>query len=978
MPNILRQMPNHSTLPLEWGVGRGAVVFLLFMFCFTSSIAQTPHDWENPQVIGINKLPYHASLTLPSERALHPEWLSLDGNWQFHWAKNPDERPADFYREDFDTSSWPTIHVPGTWQLQGYGKPIYTNMNYPFKRDQPRVMSEPPKHFFSYENRNPTGSYVREFNLKKVPGRHYILHFDGVKSAMYVWVNGQKVGYSQNSMAPAEFDITPYVRDGSNRLCSEVYRWSDGSYLEDQDMFRFSGIYRSVGIWMRPDAYIRDYVINTSLSNDLSEGRVSVNAELAGKTKGAEVTARIVGHGINAPLPAVIKNPRLWSSEDPALYDVFVDLRRKGQVLETFHYRTGFRKVEIRGEVFYVNNRPIKLKGVNRHEHHPRTGRTMDEATTRLDLELMKQCNINMIRTSHYPDMPLFYELCDIYGIYVMDEANQESHAFGLRNKVMGNDSLWMKSHVDRALSLVNRDKNHPSVIWWSLGNEGGSGCNFVAMREAVLSVDKTRPIYCDTDMDQSDIYDFAYPHPDQLRTMAQRVSDRPRFMREYAHAMGNSLGNFREYWDVIYADPSIIGGAIWDWVDQGIATDSLPYFAYGGDFGDQPNDGPFCLNGLIAPDRVPHPHYYQAQYIHQNIQFALNSQQNVTLTNRYDFTPLTAFDYRYEWLCDGRIVSKGEAELDGNLLHIGPKPDLSGELFLNVYACLKERTIWADKGFVVAREQLRATTISSEGELKSSASSKSPSMKQPAPSLTGKAGSEPMGAWSSLSINLWKPTNDNQRRNNYANRLGYWRDHTDGCTLTYSKVTTTSGGESSYLVILDYQPPRSDMPLMPKFGVEMKLPSTMQHVRWYGRGPFENYPDRKSAAFIGLYESFVDDLQPNYIVPQDNGNRSDVRWLEITDDQGKGIRIESAQPFNFRAWNYDGEDLDKEPRHANELPRRDHVTLNIDLLIHGVGGNDAWGARTLDAYTIDGNQPHHFEFYVTELGKNQGLKIKD
>ena len=960
-------------------------LLLLTSFVCVSLSAEEQHDWENPQIVGINKLPYHATLTLPSERALHPEWLSLDGSWQFHWAKNPDERPADFYREDYDTSSWPTIQVPGTWQLQGYGKPIYTNVAYPFKRDQPRVMGEPPRHFFSYENRNPTGSYVREFTLKKEAGRHYILHFDGVKSAMYVWVNGQRVGYSQNSMSPAEFDITPYVRDGRNRLFAEVYRWSDGSYLEDQDMFRFSGIYRSVGIWMRPDTYIRDYVISATLNDDLSEGRVSVSAELAGKTKGVEVTARIVGHGINATLPAVIRHPRLWSSEDPALYDVFIDLRRKGQVLETFHYRTGFRKVEIRGEVFYINNKPIKLKGVNRHEHHPRTGRTMDEATARLDLELMKQCNINMIRTCHYPDMPLFYELCDLYGLYVMDEANQESHAFGLRNKVMGNDSLWMKAHVDRARSLVERDKNHPSVIWWSLGNEGGSGCNFVAMRQAVLSVDKTRPIYCDTDLDQSDIFDYAYPHPDRLRSMAERVSDRPLFMREYAHAMGNSLGNFREYWDIIYADPSIIGGAIWDWVDQGIAVDSLPYFAYGGDFGDQPNDGPFCINGLIAPDRVPHPHYYEAQHVHQNIQFALNNpsselqvpsskfkvQSLITLTNRYDFTPLTAFNYSYEWLCDGRVVSKGAAQLDGDQLLVAPQPDLDGELLLNVYASLKERTMWADKGFVVAREQFAVKqrmengkwTARPEGTL-------DPSRMEKAEQSNVK---NPFGKYQ-LFVSLWKPANDNQRRNKYEERLGFWRDHTDGCTLTCSKVTAPSlpsltgeGSGERLLYTLSYQPPRPDMPLMPKFGVEMKLPSSLQHVRWYGRGPFENYPDRKTAAFIGLYESFVDDLQPNYIVPQDNGNRSDVRWVELTDDSGHGLRIESAQPFNFRAWNYDANDLDG-PRHTCELPRRDHVTLNIDLLIHGVGGNDSWGARTLDAYTIDGNQPRHFEFYVTEI----------
>ena len=934
---------------------------LFFAICLLSFLpvcAQTEstvpsHDWENQQLIGINKLPYHASLTLPSERALHAEWMSLDGTWRFHWSPKPNLRPADFYREGFDTRSWSEIQVPGTWQLQGFGKPIYTNSNYPFKHDQPRVTSEPPTHFFSYENRNPTGSYVRTFTLKKERNRHYILHFDGVKSAMYVWMNGQRVGYSQNSMSPAEFDVTPYVRNGENRLCVEVYRWSDGSYLEDQDMWRFSGIYRSVGIWMRPEAYIEDYTINTTLNDDLSEGRVSVSAKIGGQAKGAEIVARIVGHGINTTLPATIRNPRLWSSENPDLYDVFIDLRSKGRTLETMHYRTGFRKLEVRGEVFYVNNQAIKLKGVNRHEHHRRTGRTIDEATIRRDLELMKQGNINMVRTSHYPNTPLFYELCDEYGIYVMDEACQETHAFGLGNNVMGNDSSWMKAHVDRALSLVNRDKNHPSVIFWSLGNEGGRGCNLKAMRDAVLSVDKTRIVYCDTDRDQSDIYDDGYLSPEGLRALGLYISDRPVFMREYAHAMGNSLGNFQEFWDVIYSDPSLLGGAIWDWVDQGLERPEAPgHFLYGGDFGDQPNDGPFCINGLVGADRVPHPHYYEAQKVYQNILFTLIDPKAATvqLTNHYSFTPLSAFDYRWEWLNNGRVVSKGAGQLNGETLHVGPQPEVDGELLLNVFAMLKERTLWADAGFAVAREQ-----ISPSPNLPVEAKSPSPTLPVGARGLISFSEDE-------LYINLWKPTNDNQRRNGYERRLGFWRDHTDGCTM---KQETLADGRLQ--VILDYQPPRDDMPLMPKFGVEMKLPAAMQYVRWYGRGPFENYPDRKTAASIGLYESSVPDLQPNYVVPQDNGNRSDVRWLELTDAEGKGYRIESFMPFNFRAWNYVADDLDK-TRHTFELPTRDHVTLNIDLLIHGVGGNDAWGARTLDAYTIDGNQPRHFEFYISSI----------
>ena len=936
----------------------------LGLFAAAHIHAQTP-DWENPQVVGINKRAYHATLTRPSERATHPEWLSLDGRWRFHWAKDPESRPADFYRLDYDVSGWDEITVPGTWQLQGYGKAIYTNSDYPFKKDPPRVTSEPPKHFFSYENRNPVGSYVTWFDVERTGGRRFLLHFDGVKSAFYVWVNGRRVGYSQSSMSPAEFDITEFVHQGKNRLAVEVYRWSDGSYLEDQDMWRFSGIYRSVGIWVRPKVFIEDYKVNATLSDDLLTGYLSVDARLSDpKAKGYTVRATVSSKTIQGQLPVTIIRPKLWSAETPNLYDVTIELLRKGKVLETFSCRTGFRKVEVRDDVFYMNNQPIKLKGVNRHEHHPLTGRTIDEATIRRDLQLMKQGNVNMIRTSHYPNMPLFYELCDEYGLYVMDEANQESHAFGLGNAILGNDSTWMLAHVDRAKGLVERDKNHPCVIFWSLGNEGGRGCNMRAMHDAVRAVDTTRLVYCDTDRDQSDIYDDGYLPLERLRELGKQITDRPVFMREYAHAMGNSLGNLQEYWDIIYADPSLLGGAIWDWVDQGIAVDShsapegATVFLYGGDFGDQPNDGPFCINGIIGADRVPHPHYYEMQRVYQNILFELEDSAGVTvrLTNHYGFTPLSAFDYTYAWLVDGLVVREGPITLDADRLTIPPLTDKAdGECCLNVYARLKEPTIWADRGFIVAREQFVMGGTAVE-----------PPSGKPTGTL------REMGTWegtlssillSDIEINTWKPTNDNQRRNGYVKRLGYWRTQHEGCTLQTSWTP-----EGRLHVVLDYQPPRTSMPLMPKFGVRLRLRPQYNKVTWYGRGPFENYPDRKSAALIGRYESMVADLQPNYVVPQDNGNRCDLRWLMLTDADGRGLRISSAQPFCFRAWNYDEADLDTEPRHQSDVPHRDYVNLNIDLNIHGVGGNDAWGARTIDKYTIDGNQPRHFEFDIEIL----------
>lgn len=497
-------------------------IFLLTVcFIFQMRAQQVP-DWENPRVVGINKEEYHSTLTLPSGKSSCEEIVSLNGRWKFYWSPDPQSRPSDFYKNNFDVSGWDNISVPGTWQLQGYGKPIYTNWTYPFKKDQPKVTGEPPKHFFSYENRNPVGSYVTTFDVSEdMKDKQLYLHFEGVKSAMYVWINGKKVGYSQNSMAPAEFDITGYVNEGQNRLAVEVYRWSDGSYLEDQDMWRFSGIYRPVELWVRPKIHIKDYSLTTDLADDFSSagfkakvwlrnlldsksGKLSLEVLLKGKNRNEErFVKRLITPVKNLPatsagcytLSSVVENPKLWSAEKPNLYDVEIRLYDGKKVVEEFQSHIGIWKCEIDGNVFKFNGQPVKLKGVNRHEHHPRTGRLVDRETMEKDLRLMKQANINMIRTAHYPNSPLFYELCDRYGFYVMDEANQESHDYGLGNKILGDNPEWTLAHVDRALALVQRDKNHPCVVFWSLGNEGGAGRNMQAMADTIQAIDASRII---------------------------------------------------------------------------------------------------------------------------------------------------------------------------------------------------------------------------------------------------------------------------------------------------------------------------------------------------------------------------------------------------------------------------------------------------------------------------------------------------
>ena len=666
-------------------------IFLLTV-CFTFQMrAQQVPDWENPRVVGINTEEYHSTLTLPSGKSSCEEIVPLNGRWKFYWSPDPQSRPSDFYKNNFDVSGWDNISVPGTWQLQGYGKPIYTNWTYPFKKDQPKVTGEPPKHFFSYENRNPVGAYVTTFDVSEdMKDKQLYLHFEGVKSAMYVWINGEKVGYSQNSMAPAEFDITGYVNEGQNRLAVEVYRWSDGSYLEDQDMWRFSGIYRPVELWVRPKIHIKDYSLTTDLADDFSSagfkakvwlrnlsdsksGKLSLEVLLKGKNRNEErFVKRLITPVKNLPatstgcytLSSVVENPKLWSAEKPNLYDVEIRLYDGKKVVEEFQSHIGIWKCEIDGNVFKFNGQPVKLKGVNRHEHHPRTGRLVDSETMEKDLRLMKQANINMIRTAHYPNSPLFYELCDRYGFYVMDEANQESHDYGLGNKILGDNPEWTLAHVDRALALVQRDKNHPCVVFWSLGNEGGAGRNMQTMADTIQAIDASRIIFSDTDLSVSAFNDPSYYTPGKFKEYAREKRDKPIFMREYAHAMGNSVGNLQEYWDVIEANDHVSGAAIWDWVDQGIAKKINPgykkgvensgslllkegeFWAYGGDFGDFPNNGDFCFNGLIGADRVPHPHYYQVQKVYQNIGFSLEGPNKVRLTNKYEFTALDEFDY--------------------------------------------------------------------------------------------------------------------------------------------------------------------------------------------------------------------------------------------------------------------------------------------------------------------------------------------
>ena len=1040
--------------------------FLMCLFVCLEARARaqdlpTINDWENPDVVGIHKESAHATLFLPSEKWNNPQLVSLNGTWKFTWSPDPNSRPVDFFRTDYSVADWANILVPGNWEMQGFGIPIYTNISYPFQKDPPKVTSEPPKEFYSYSHRNPVGSYCTTFQWQdNWNDKLVFLNFGGVQSAMYVWVNGQEVGYSENSMSPAEFDITSSIHKGENKLAVEVYRWCDGSYLEDQDMWRLSGIFRDVDLIVRPTSFIQDFTVSADPVDDDTNALVKIQAnienrshatmknltlevKITGNTSSGDIVCRELSKTMKVleassisrlQMETHLRQPLLWSAETPNLYDLHLNLKNeRNEILETIHWRFGVRHIAVHGDLFTINGHAVKLKGVNRHEQHPRTGKHLDRQTMVRDMELMKQANINMIRTCHYPDDPLFYELCDHYGFYVMDEANQESHGFGIGNKELGDNPVWKKAHVDRAVSLVQRDKNHPCVIIWSLGNEGGRGRNLIAMADTVRKLDSTRLVYSDTQRDVSAIYDEGYLHPDQLRELGQKVTDKPVFLREYAHVMGNSGGNLQEYWDVFYADSSLVGGAIWEWVDQGLAkkTDGSPlryeeehpadlklkdneFWAYGGDFGDYPNDGAFCIKGLVSSDRNPNPHYYEVQKVYQYILFQLVSTKPVTIkvTNRYDFLSLNEFDLLYEFTSNGKVIQSGM--LSNNPLLPGKSCEIqipfrlgldtvSKEVCLNLYAHLKKAALWAEGGYCVAREQFMLKPGEYE---KIEAGGKGLDVKETPATISVQTDSSrvsidkatgAMTSWvqnnsellrGALEPYFWKPANNNQQQSNYNTTLSKWRtaasnrvvedvdvkkqdglatvkfrmrlpDIGAGYTLKYS---INSRGQIQ--VEADYQPQSDTIPKIPKFGMRIRIPERFNSVQWYGRGPFENYPDRKTAALIGLHESKLENFVTNYAVPQDNANRCDVRWFSMVDHDGNVIKVSGLQPLCFRAWPYTEDDLEK-ARRPSDLPRREFINLNIDLNIHGVGGDDSWGAPTMEKYTNPGNIPYHYGFIL-------------
>lgn len=1010
------------------------------MWTPVSNTQLVQNDWENPQVLSRNREPAHATsipyadaaTALAGERGASPYFKLLNGEWQFYYANSPDAVPGGFQEETYDVSSWVSLPVPSNWQMHGYGRPNYTNVAYPYPVDPPYVPDE-----------NPVGLYRRSFAIPAAwKDRQVFLVFEGVDSAFYVWVNGHMVGYSQGSHLPSEFNITPYIRQGENLLAVQVYQWSDGSYLEDQDMWRLSGIFRDVYLLSTPGVHVRDIRVRTTFDTQYRDATLCLNMTFRNYTQadaaGHKVEARLVdatgrivftrsmelpplaaGAEITLESEEAVAQPQKWSAEDPALYTLLLILQdRDGNVLEVQRSRVGFRQVEIKSGRLLLNGTPITIKGVNRHEFHPDLGHVVPLDWMHKDIVLMKQHNINAVRTSHYTDDPRWLDLCDEYGLYVIDEADLEAHGFAKVGNLsqLACDPAWKDAFVDRAERMVGRDKNHPSVIIWSLGNESGYGPNHDAMASWIREADPTRPIHYEQagEAEVVDIVSVMYPTVSSLTIQGERTDDpRPFLMCEYAHAMGNGPGNLKEYWETIYKYPRLLGGCVWEWADHGIrqrTPSGEEWFAYGGDFGDEPNDGNFCIDGLVFPDRVPHPGLLEYKKVIEPVQAEPVDLQSGTirLRNRYDFLTLSHLECSWTLSQDGRILEEGRLPLPEvkpggesivRIPYVLPAGQPGSEYWLNISFTLAHGTRWAPRGHEVAWAQFQLPVATPPRPRAQVADMPSLFVQETADEIILR-GEEfcihfdkhrgDMTTWEYQGVsllgrgprvNIWRAPTDND-----VHMAREWRKagldklvprvhniefrapqpkvaqvRVDmalaACSITPSFQATliyTVYG-SGDVVIESHIVPREGLPPLPRLGLQMILPGKYDRFAWYGRGPHDSYIDRKESARVGVYAGSVQDQYVPYIKPQENGNKSDVRWAAVTDILGMGLLVVGMPLINVSVHHYTPEDFTK-AKHTYELARRNETILNLDYQQGGLGSNSC-GPGPLPQYLLDAKE---------------------
>ena len=1015
------------------------------------ALKTTSHnDWENERIYAINKeegratfIPFANSeemkadpaYTRPWERTRSSRYLLLNGNWKFNWVKQPSERPVHFYKTSYDVSGWKEIPVPSNWEMHGYGTPIYTNITYPIRNNPPFIQGQ--RGYAVEKEPNAVGSYRREFALPADwKDKEVFIHFDGIYSAAYVWINGKKVGYSQGSSNDAEFRITPYVKAGNNTVAVEVYRWCDGSFLEDQDMFRLSGIHRDVYLVASPKVRLRDIHLTSQISDRLDKAELKVKTDVHnyGKkvqeatvrvsllnTEGKPVssfiipTGKITGGQENVcEGTTTIRDPRLWSAETPSLYTVQLELLdAAGNVLEATSQQYGFRKIEIRNNKVYAL---ILFKGANRHDIHPQFGKAVPVESMIEDILLFKRFNLNTIRTSHYPNDPKMYSLYDYYGLYVMDEADIECHG----NMSLSNRESWEGAYVDRMVRMVERDKNHPSVIFWSMGNESGGGRNFEATYQAAKAIDD-RYIHYEGMNDVADMDSRMYPSIESMIEQDEQPRNKPYFLCEYAHAMGNAIGNLEEYWDYIeHHSKRMIGGCIWDWVDQGINMPGQPadHYYFGGSFGDRPNDNDFCCNGIVTADRQVTPKLWEVKKVYQYITLEPNAENSIGVRNRYAFLNLHDFNLRYVILKDGVPVAEEEFSLpDGKpgehrAVQIPYSRYLTpeGEYYLNLEVKLKEDCVWAKAGHIVATEQLLLQKSPNTGlqPVAVSASSKESLFKvveeekrylffrSPGVEITfdkkeGKLtgvryhGDNMLHLREGWSLNTFRFINNDVRKwqDTQTEVIIFdwkWSEDNQSAIVTIQLQETVGDVKVPYTLIyrlygngeidVDASFTTNDDFNLPRLSLQAFFNPSLEQLEWYGRGPIENYRDRKNAAYFGRYQSAVNDMKESYARSQTMGGRCDTRWLTLTNKAGKGIKITAADTFDFSALHYTDKDL-FEIKYGHALPDiyRAEVVLNLDCIQRGLG-NASCGPGPRPAYEIQKNTVYKYAFRMSPFSK--------
>lgn len=986
--------------------------------------------WENHQIDGINRMPARAHfLTFPSkEKALLNNnrythaFKNLNGVWKFMFLDAPEYSPEGFFNSDFDVTKMDDITVPGNWQLQGYGKMHYSDLWYNFPINPPYVPTE-----------NPTGIYKRTFFVEEsYRDKKIIIRFCGVDSAYHLWINGKEVGYSKVARNESEFDITDIIRVGEeNDVTVRVYQWSDGTYLEDQDMWWESGIFRDVELIGVPKDGINDYKVIADLDDEYKNGIFKVEAFLR-TTKEVNVTFELVDAGENtvftktvvakegkACIDEVIADVNHWTAETPYLYKLFMTVEDDGQIVEVIPQNVGFRNIRLNGETFLVNGVAIKFKGVNRHDYSPQNGRVVSREEIEKDIILMKQFNINAIRTSHYPNSYYLYDLCDEYGMYLIAETDLECHGFELTGdyKWITDDPSWELAYVSRMTRMIERDKNHPAIIFWSLGNESAFGCNFRKMTDVAHEMDPTRLVHYegDFDVESADVYSTMYtwienPKKPYLMKDIIEKSKKPHVHCEYCHAMGNGPGNLKDYQDLVYAHDKLQGGFVWEWFDHGIESfteSGEKYYRYGGDFGDDPSNKDFCIDGLIMPDRTPSPGLYEYKKVIEPITTtAVDIQKGIiNLLSRYDFANLDRFNLVYKVMEDDVILQTGfmavpsiearankDITLPYDLSAIKVKP--GAHYYVNISYQLREDTSYASSGHELATAQFElplykeGIVVRPEGIL---------NVEKEHTTLHVKGANFSLD-FNLVNGNLMNIVRDGMQVLSKGPRVTLWRApisndmeiidklkkvyflhlehevvmnidyHMEGNILKVEVDTINSTTNSAWhfktkyvytvcpsgdiLIDVEGTPSgRVDLApdMLPRIGVSMHLDKSMEHVRYFGMGPGENYADSKEAAQMGLYANTVDGLFTNYVIPQENGNHMGCKWVSMTNDRGMGLLASTEGDFNFSASWYEDKDLD-DAKHTCDLVKRDYIIFNVDYKQNALGTNSC-GQWQLDKY---------------------------